>query len=72
MNSLSNKNIVITGAASGIGKELARQCAEEGANIGDSTQPDKTISRFAASVNLLRNLLIRGMLSHMRTPKTAP
>ena len=33
MKKLENKIVIITGAASGIGKQLAIRCAEEGANV---------------------------------------
>lgn len=33
MNSLKNKNIVVTGASSGFGKAIALACANEGANL---------------------------------------
>ena len=33
MKKLENKVVIITGAASGIGKQLAIRCAEEGANV---------------------------------------
>ncbi len=33
MNKLQGKSVIITGAASGIGKQIAIRCAEEGANV---------------------------------------
>ena len=56
MNRLKNKNIVITGASSGVGLSIAERCAAKGANLvllarrwdklEDSDRYTKTIFRI--------------------------
>ena len=45
--SLSGKNILITGGASGIGKELVKGFAEQGSNVGFLDLNDKAGERLS-------------------------
>ena len=47
MNNLNGKNIVISGANTGIGKAVAINCAKEGANIILAVRNKIKASKFA-------------------------
>lgn len=46
---LEGKNIIITGASSGIGKEIAKLCLENGANVGMLGRNEESLSDLAKS-----------------------
>ena len=51
MNRLQNKNILITGASSGIGKECAFRCYEEGAKVHLLGRNERSLKEIYAQLN---------------------
>ena len=55
--SLSGKNILITGASSGIGRECALQCNASGANVILVSRREEKLKEVAAELNGDKNLI---------------
>ena len=51
MNRLQNENILITGASSGIGKECAFRCYEEGAKVHLLGRNERSLKEIYAQLN---------------------
>ena len=54
------KTVIVTGSSSGIGEEIARRFAEEGANVTLNSRSRERLERVAANLEDDRTLIVEG------------